>query len=164
MKQPTDTKTMELPMPGAKRGRGRPPTGVAMTSAERQKAYRDRVRENGPAGPAGKSFYQIEAQLAAARKRIERLEAENALLIEERAKAFAAAEEARAALADNGEKNLLSVAKAKIAEMETQIDRMMEHSEWSHKQLEAFQLKIKNMEAAAKRKASRKTTAVTESN
>jgi hypothetical protein len=45
MKQAADNKTLELAMPGAKRGRGRPTTGNAMSSAERQKAYRDRKRE-----------------------------------------------------------------------------------------------------------------------
>lgn len=45
MKQAADNNTMELAMPDAKRGRGRPATGTAMSSAERQKAYRDRKRE-----------------------------------------------------------------------------------------------------------------------
>lgn len=42
MKQAEDTKTTELP--GLRR-RGRPPTGTAMTNAERQKAYRERLAE-----------------------------------------------------------------------------------------------------------------------
>lgn len=43
MKQVEDNKTMELPL---KRGPGRPPRGqAAMTSAERQRAYRARLAE-----------------------------------------------------------------------------------------------------------------------
>ncbi|KWS42637.1 hypothetical protein [Pseudomonas syringae] len=40
-----DKQTQQLPLE-AKRGRGRPPTGKAMTPAEKQKAYRDRNKGN----------------------------------------------------------------------------------------------------------------------
>lgn len=43
MKDQNDNRTRELIDP-PKRGRGRPKTGEAMTSAERQKAYRERNR------------------------------------------------------------------------------------------------------------------------
>lgn len=46
MKQGADRYTMEMPMPGAKRPRGRPATG-GMTGAERQRAYRARLAAEG---------------------------------------------------------------------------------------------------------------------
>lgn len=39
-----DKQTQALPLEQPKRGRGRPKTGQAMTSAEKQKAYRDRQK------------------------------------------------------------------------------------------------------------------------
>jgi len=48
MKQETDTRTMDLPLPGGKRRRGRPATG-GMSGAERQRAYRARLAEEGKA-------------------------------------------------------------------------------------------------------------------
>jgi hypothetical protein len=46
MKQPGDNKTVDM-LPAAKRPRGRPSTGVAMSAAERQRAYRERLRAVG---------------------------------------------------------------------------------------------------------------------
>lgn len=99
MKYAKDTKTMEMPMPGAKRGRGRPPTFNAMTNAERQKAYRDRVR----AAPTPKSSptepnefpwstqrTQVETALYNAQQEIAQLRKEQATLIAERAAAWKA--------------------------------------------------------------------------
>lgn len=43
MKQPEDKLTIDL-LDGAKRGRGRPPKADALTSAQRQKRYRDNLR------------------------------------------------------------------------------------------------------------------------
>ncbi|WP_432377788.1 hypothetical protein [Duganella sp. P38] len=93
MKQAGDHKTMELDMPGAKRGRGRPVTGNAMSSAERQKAYRDRRREEKAAiivsrstleaPPDDGSPRRLIAELDKAQRTVERLERENALLREE---------------------------------------------------------------------------------
>jgi chromosome segregation ATPase len=61
MKHVKDNQTLELPMPGAKRGRGRPPTFSAMTNAERQKAYRDRQREIGtPRAPRSKHEAELQ--------------------------------------------------------------------------------------------------------
>jgi predicted RNase H-like nuclease (RuvC/YqgF family) len=45
MNSTADDQTAESPGTGARRPRGRPATGTAMSSAERQKAYRDRKRE-----------------------------------------------------------------------------------------------------------------------
>lgn len=94
MKQAGDNKTIELDMPGAKRGRGRPVTGSAMSSAERQKAYRDRRREEKAAIIVSRSASQelppddgsprrLIAELDKSHRTIERLERENALLREE---------------------------------------------------------------------------------
>lgn len=45
MKQPEDSKTVDIF--GLKRPRGRPPSGDAMTAAERQKARRERLKASG---------------------------------------------------------------------------------------------------------------------
>lgn len=45
MKQVEDTKTVDWVLPN--RPRGRPPTGVAMTAAEKQKARRERLKASG---------------------------------------------------------------------------------------------------------------------
>lgn len=48
MKQPEDTVTPDMLDQGtAKRGRGRPRTGAALTDAERAAAYRARKKEQG---------------------------------------------------------------------------------------------------------------------
>lgn len=93
MKQAADNKTLELAMPGAKRGRGRPTTGNAMSSAERQKAYRDRRREEKTAIVISRNASQeipddgsprrLIAELDKAHKTVELLRRENALLLEE---------------------------------------------------------------------------------
>lgn len=46
MIDPADKKTKNLPLEQPKRGRGRPSTGTAMTPAEKQKAYRERIKHN----------------------------------------------------------------------------------------------------------------------
>lgn len=92
MKQADDDKTLELA--GAKRGRGRPATGNAMSSAERQKAYRDRKREEKLAiaisrnasqemPPDDGSPRRLIAELDKAQRTVEALRRENALLAEE---------------------------------------------------------------------------------
>lgn len=94
MKQMADNKTLELDMPGAKRGRGRPSTGNAMSSAERQKAYRDRKREEKDAiiisrnasqelPPDDGSPRRLIAELDKAQRTVEQLRRENALLMSE---------------------------------------------------------------------------------
>jgi hypothetical protein len=91
MKQAADNKTLELDMPGAKRARGRPTTGNAMSSAERQKAYRDRKREEKTAivisrnasqelPPDDGSPRRLIAELDKAQRTVEELRRENALL------------------------------------------------------------------------------------
>lgn len=47
MIDPADTQTQSLPLDNApvKRGRGRPSTGKAMTPAEKQRAYRERLKQ-----------------------------------------------------------------------------------------------------------------------
>ncbi|MRW89562.1 hypothetical protein GJ699_06160 [Duganella sp. FT80W] len=93
MKQATDNKTLELPMPGAKRGRGRPVTGNAQSSAERQKAYRDRKREEKVAivnsrnasqelPPDDGSPRRLILELDRAQKTVDELRRENAELAE----------------------------------------------------------------------------------
>lgn len=95
MKHAADNKTMELPMPGAKRGRGRPTTGSAMSSAERQKAYRDRKREQKELIVSSRSALQevpddgsprrLIAELDKAQKTIETLSAQLAAALQENA-------------------------------------------------------------------------------
>lgn len=45
MIDPSDKQTAPLPLDPPKRGRGRPKTGSAMTPAEKQRAYRERLKE-----------------------------------------------------------------------------------------------------------------------
>jgi hypothetical protein len=47
MKDSKDAKTVDLVAGKVIRQRGRPASGTAMTQAERQKAYRDRLKEKG---------------------------------------------------------------------------------------------------------------------
>ncbi|WP_343732911.1 hypothetical protein [Duganella sp.] len=80
-------------MSQAKRGRGRPASGTAMSSAERQKAYRDRKRAEKIAIinsrnalqelPDDGSPRRLIAELDKAHRTIEELRRENALLREE---------------------------------------------------------------------------------
>lgn len=46
MIDPADKKTAALPLEQPKRGRGRPVTGEALTPAQKQKAYRERLKSN----------------------------------------------------------------------------------------------------------------------
>lgn len=46
MIDPADKQTESLPLEQPKRGRGRPTTGQAMTPAEKQRAYRERLKSN----------------------------------------------------------------------------------------------------------------------
>ncbi|MBV7534731.1 hypothetical protein KW842_03025 [Duganella sp. sic0402] len=94
MKQAADNKPLEPDMPVAKRGRGRPITGKAVSSAERQKAYRDRRREEKAAiiisrnasqemPPDDGSPRRLIAELDKAHKTIEQLRHDNDLLLRE---------------------------------------------------------------------------------
>ena len=46
MIDPADKQTASLPLEQPKRGRGRPVTGEALTPAQKQKAYRERLKSN----------------------------------------------------------------------------------------------------------------------
>jgi len=46
MIDPADKQTQQLALEKPKRARGRPATGAAMTPAEKQKAYRERLKSN----------------------------------------------------------------------------------------------------------------------
>lgn len=46
MIDPTDKQTQPLALEQPKRGRGRPATGAALTPAQKQKAYRERLKSN----------------------------------------------------------------------------------------------------------------------
>lgn len=46
MIDPADKQTASLPLEQTKRGRGRPKTGAALTPAQKQKAYRNRLKSN----------------------------------------------------------------------------------------------------------------------
>lgn len=94
MTQAGDNKTLEPDLSDSKRGRGRPATGNAMSSAERQKAYRDRRREEKHAiaisrnasqelPPDDGSPRRLIAELDKAQKTVEALRRENAALAEE---------------------------------------------------------------------------------
>ncbi|WP_193076148.1 hypothetical protein [Pseudomonas sp. FME51] len=62
MIDPTDKQTAALPLDAPKRGRGRPSTGKAMTPAEKQKAYRERLKQRkyelGGAAIAGEEAFK----------------------------------------------------------------------------------------------------------
>jgi hypothetical protein len=110
MKQPEDNKTMELPL--AKRGRGRPKLEHALSQAERAKRYRDNKRaqknsdasivtENAApdrvsmmasdqANELEKRVQELAQKLSEAHQTINALRKEQALLIEERKKAYEA--------------------------------------------------------------------------
>ncbi|OGQ51880.1 MAG: hypothetical protein A3J24_11375 [Deltaproteobacteria bacterium RIFCSPLOWO2_02_FULL_53_8] len=86
MIDPTDKQTAALPLEQPKRGRGRPSTGAAMTPAEKQRAYRQRLAEQKnnqvPEAKFGKvrstaaeRIEQLEQQLADAITRAELAEA-----------------------------------------------------------------------------------------
>lgn len=86
MIDPEDKQTQALPLEQPKRGRGRPATGKAMTPAEKQKAYRQRLAEQKnnqvPAArlekvrsTAAERIEQLEQQLADAIARAELAEA-----------------------------------------------------------------------------------------
>lgn len=196
MKQPTDTKTMELPMPGAKRGRGRPATGVAMTSAERQKAYRDRIRsgiikksnsERDYSSALNDQFADLQTDLAAANMRIgelatslvamqnkrddamkiiEALRNENALLVDERAKAFKEMNQAREELESLRDGNdTTSQLAGDLLRLEEENRQLIEDKATLAQQGATLVVKVREMEAAAKkRNASRKNKTATESN
>lgn len=190
MKQVKDNQTMELEMPGAKRGRGRPPTFSAMTNAERQKAYRDRLRETGipkaskakeeldytsqiwkeseamaaDLSQAQEKARRLEAALQTAQARIFSLEKEQALMIAERAAAFKAADQAKEALMRvNTGTTKTDKWEAYVLELEAQrkqdwarLATYEESAERSRLQREAYETKIKQLEANIKRNASRK--------
>jgi len=187
MKVAKDNKTLELPMPGAKRGRGRPPTFSAMTNAERQKAYRDRMRAAGASrasrtATAGKfemdsdeaewergRVAKIEDELSAAQTRIERLEKENALLIEERAMAFKVADLAKAELQTVTQKNgSTGKLASRVKELEAQLREInAEYNRATDQYADCVQIMknqreaITTMSATIKRNASRKKKAPT---
>lgn len=71
MKQPGDNDTRELDLGEAKRRRGRPVTGEAKTSAERQRAYRERQK----AQRNGKNYEALDAALISALDRCDKLAA-----------------------------------------------------------------------------------------
>lgn len=50
MIDPADKQNQPLALEQPKRGRGRPATGAAMTPAEKQKAYRERMAKKGTSG------------------------------------------------------------------------------------------------------------------
>nr|WP_315249442.1 hypothetical protein [uncultured Duganella sp.] len=179
MKVANDNKTMELPMPGAKRGRGRPPTGNAMTNAERQAAFKARRKANPPAQTPPRDYDQIELEterariamiecaLKAANERIKALEKENALLVTERAAAFKAAYQAKEDMerittsTSNSGKLASQVLKLEAALHQANADaeRQDKYAEWANKQMAGYVDKIKRLEAEAKsknRNASRK--------
>ena len=128
MKQPEDSRTIELNLVNAKdpkRGRGRPPKADALTPAERAKRYRDAKRIAGiPRTPANQheaefqfdytrptweqhdeeleelrsQIRNLTSQLEASKKENEGLRKEQTLLIEERQTAFNAHDLAKAEL------------------------------------------------------------------
>lgn len=179
MKATNDNRTLELPMPGAKRGRGRPPTGTAMTNAERQAAFKARRKANPPVQTLPREYDQVELEterariamiegaLKAANERIKALEQENALLVTERATAFKAAYKAKedmervtSGTASSGKlaSQVLKL-EAALHQANTNADRQDEFAEWANQQIKAYVEKIKRLETAAKRKSSPRKSA-----
>jgi hypothetical protein len=86
-----DKKTKDLPLEQPKRGRGRPKTGAALTPAQKQKAYRERLKGNVTVNTvtAIDERMQLREQLLKAIKRAELAEAERDVMGNELAKARA---------------------------------------------------------------------------
>jgi len=91
MIDPADKQTASLPLEQPKRGRGRPKTGAALTPAQKQKAYRERLKGNVTvnAVTAIDERMQLREQLLEALKRAELAEAERDVMGNELAKAKA---------------------------------------------------------------------------
>ena len=111
MKQTAESKTKALEVSSAKRGPGRPVTGSAMSSAERQKAYRDRKREEKTAIVSSRNASQemppddgsprrLIAELDKAHRTVQQLQQQNAALAGE----LAVLRQAHAELARHHEK------------------------------------------------------------
>ncbi len=79
MIDPADQQTQALPLDEqpAKKRRGRPATGQAMTPAEKQRAYRERLKSNVTANVHKRVEEDLRAELAKALARIEELESES---------------------------------------------------------------------------------------
>ena len=79
MIDPADQQTQALPLDEqpTKRRRGRPATGKAMTPAEKQRAYRERLKSNVTDNMHKQVAEDLRAELAKALERIEELEAES---------------------------------------------------------------------------------------
>jgi len=79
MIDPADQQTQALPLDEqpAKKRRGRPATGKAMTPAEKQRAYRERLKSNVTDSMHKQVAEDLRAELAKALERIEELEAES---------------------------------------------------------------------------------------
>lgn len=93
MIDPADTQTVALPLEQPKRGRGRPATGHAMTPAEKQRAYRQRLAEQkNNQVPAAR----LENVRSTAAERIEQLEQQLADAKAENIAAITRAEEVEA--------------------------------------------------------------------
>lgn len=190
MKQPEDSRTIELNLVNAetKRGRGRPAKDNALTPAQRAKRYRDAKRAAGvPRAPANQheakfeldytrptweemeevqdALAKMQNKLEAATKTIAALERENALLVDERAKAFKVADQAKTELDrithmnDNSGKLASEVLKLEAAlhQANADHDRMMEDKTAITHQAYGLALKVSELEAKLKKRdASRK--------
>ncbi|MDH2244447.1 hypothetical protein N5J70_21125 [Pseudomonas sp. GD03909] len=76
MIDPADTQTKALPLDElpAKRKRGRPATGTAMTPAEKQRAYRERVKSKQGVSMSGRWIHMFWADIVRLRTKQESLE------------------------------------------------------------------------------------------
>lgn len=100
MIDPADKQTEALPLEPQKRGRGRPSTGQAMTPAEKQRAYRQRLAEQQKSQvPA----VQLEKVRSTAAEYLEKLGQQLADAKAETAAAIARAEKAESNVTVNGD-------------------------------------------------------------
>jgi len=108
MIDPADKQTAELPLEQPKRGRGRPSTGQAMTPAEKQRAYRQRLADQQKSQvPA----VQLEKVRSTAAEYLEKLGQQLADAKAEAATAIIRAEKAEAELAKAQKGNVTKIKK-----------------------------------------------------
>lgn len=87
MIDPADKQTASLPLEQPKRGRGRPATGAALTPAQKQKAYRERIKSNVTIKDDGGELRLVKSLLEQALADKERL-VEKVLSLEEQMKKY----------------------------------------------------------------------------
>lgn len=122
MIDPADKQTQALPLEQPKRGRGRPTTGTAMTPAEKQKAYRKRLKDNVTENANKAITEDLRTMLAEAIKRAELAEAERDVMGNELA--------ILKAKLDDGRRNRLGKHARELVESVHEVAEALDGSSW----------------------------------